>query len=89
MVYGTKALLPVESGVPNLCTQCYEETENLKSTLLDLELIKETREEVSLKMAAYQNGVKETRERTFQVEDLVLRYTQVAQIQDRRKLSET
>ena len=73
--------------MPTLCTQCYEEAENKESRLLDLQLIEETREEVALKMAAYQNRVarlykRKVRNRTFQVGDLVLRYAQAAQIRD-------
>ena len=65
-----------------------------QSRLLDLELIEETREEVALKMAAYQNRVailynRNVRERTFQVGDLVLRHAQAAEILDHGKLSET
>lgn len=92
-VYGTEALLYVEIGVPNPRTQSYEENENLKSRLLDLELIEEARKEASLKMAAYQNRVarlynRKVNERTFQVGDLVLRYAQATQIRDHGKLSE-
>ena len=57
LVYGTEALLSVEIGVPTLRTQCYEENENQESRLLDLELIEKVREEVALKMSAYQNRV--------------------------------
>ena len=57
LVYGTKALLPVEIGVPTLHTHYYEENENQESRLLDLKIIEEIREEAALKMAAYQNRV--------------------------------
>ena len=84
----------MEIGVQTIHSQYYEEAENKESRLLDLELIEETREEVALKMAAYQTKVarfynRKVRERIFQVGDLVLRYAQAAQIRDHEKLSET
>lgn len=54
-MYGKEALLPVEIGVPTVRIQSYEENENQKSRLLDLELIEDVREEVALKMVAYKN----------------------------------
>lgn len=93
LVYGSKALLSVEIGVQIIRVKHLSTEANKESSVLDLEMINELKENAAWKMAAYQNKIatfynRKVKHRSFQVRDLVLRIAKATQKHEHDKLSE-
>ncbi|KAK3003000.1 hypothetical protein RJ639_017899 [Escallonia herrerae] len=53
--FGTKALIPVEIGLPSLRLTTYDPVQNAKALHANLDLLDERREQVAMRLAAYQH----------------------------------
>ncbi|KAL0303418.1 UNVERIFIED_CONTAM: hypothetical protein Sradi_6209900 [Sesamum radiatum] len=78
LVYGTKAIIPAELGIPSHRIMNFSEERNENLLRENLDLIEELREKAFLRMQRYKNIMinsynKRVRTRSFQVGDLVLR----------------
>ena len=78
MVYGTKAVIPLEVGIPGIRTQWVENGTNDVLLARDLDLLEERREKAAIQLAAYQQQLakaynKKVNPREFQIGDLLLR----------------
>uniref|UniRef100_A0A2N9G491 Uncharacterized protein n=1 Tax=Fagus sylvatica TaxID=28930 RepID=A0A2N9G491_FAGSY len=78
LTYGVEAVIPLEIGLPTICTEYYDSVTNETSLATDLDLAKERRDSALIHLAAYQNGLRRIYEkrinpRELAVGDLVLR----------------
>nr|XP_025638006.1 uncharacterized protein LOC112733303 [Arachis hypogaea] len=83
LVYGSKALIPIEVGIPTLRTELYDEQHNLQARNAELDLTEETKELAAIKQRAIKQIAekkhnKKVSPRTFSEGDLVLRRTEEA-----------
>ena len=78
MTYGSEAVIPIEAGFPTLRTDQFNVEENHHLLLDSLDLAEERREVATVKMAYYQQKLKQrydkgVRARPLAPTDLVLR----------------
>ena len=78
MTYGSEAVIPIEAGFPTLRTDQFNVEENHHLLLDSLDLAEERREVATVKMAYYQQKLKQrydkgVRARPLAPRDLVLR----------------
>ncbi|XP_074352008.1 uncharacterized protein LOC141691169 [Apium graveolens] len=78
MVYGCEAMVPIEVGTRSFRRDNYDSEANELNNRLYLNMIEETREDVQIRIAVYQQMTawqynSKVRDRTFKVGDLVLR----------------
>ncbi|XP_074322939.1 uncharacterized protein LOC141659905 [Apium graveolens] len=78
LVYGCEAMVPVEVGAGSFRRDNYDSEANKLNHQLYLDMIEETREDVQIRITAYQQRTarhynSKVRARTFKVGDLVLR----------------
>ncbi|KAL0294042.1 UNVERIFIED_CONTAM: hypothetical protein Sradi_6906300 [Sesamum radiatum] len=78
LVYGTKAIIPAELGIPSHKVMNFSEECNESLLRKDLDFIEELREKAFLRVQRYKNIMinsynKRVKSRSFQVGDLVLR----------------
>ncbi|XP_052172168.1 uncharacterized protein LOC127788094 [Diospyros lotus] len=81
LVYGTKALIPIEISAKSPRLMAYEEdngTRNFEALRENLDLIEKKREYAAMKMAAYHRRItsyynSQVRNRTMEERDLVLK----------------
>ncbi|XP_057760140.1 uncharacterized protein LOC130980483 [Arachis stenosperma] len=83
LVYGSKALIPVEVGIPTIRTELYDKQHNTNARNAELDLTKEDREITAIKQKAKKQLAerkhnKKVVPRTFSEGDLVLRRTEDA-----------
>ncbi|XP_025652980.1 uncharacterized protein [Arachis hypogaea] len=88
LVYGTKALIPIEVSIPTLQTELYHHNHNIDTRKAELDLVEEDRDITAFKEKAMKQLIerrhnKKLVPRTFSEGDLVLRRTEEA----RRSLS--
>jgi hypothetical protein len=78
LTYGVEAVIPLEIGLPTICTEYYDPVTNETSLATDLDLVEEKRDTALIHLAAYQNGLRRMYEkrvnpRELAVGDFVLR----------------
>uniref|UniRef100_A0A2N9HQ18 Uncharacterized protein n=1 Tax=Fagus sylvatica TaxID=28930 RepID=A0A2N9HQ18_FAGSY len=78
LTYGVEAVIPLEIGLPTICTEYYDPVTNETSLATDLDFAEERRDSALIHLAAYQNGLRRIYEkrinpRELAVGDLVLR----------------
>ncbi|GKV43029.1 hypothetical protein SLEP1_g50370 [Rubroshorea leprosula] len=78
LAFGTKAVIPIEIGVPSFRVTHFDEGRNGQLLRENLDLLDEVREEARLRSLVYNHKIanfynKRVRPRTFKVGDLVLR----------------
>ncbi|XP_057756045.1 uncharacterized protein LOC130975243 [Arachis stenosperma] len=84
LVYGAKALIPVEVSVPTLRTELYDQSNNLQARTAELDLVEEERDISAIKQRARKQYLEQRHNRkvvhrSFNNGDLVLRRTEEAQ----------
>ncbi|KAK3012405.1 hypothetical protein RJ639_012054 [Escallonia herrerae] len=83
LAFGTEAIIPLEIGLPSARLVTYNPDTNDAGLRGNLDLLDETRDQVAMRLAAYQHRVakffdKRVRSHTFRIGDLVLRRMDVS-----------
>ncbi|KAL0427927.1 UNVERIFIED_CONTAM: hypothetical protein Slati_2967500 [Sesamum latifolium] len=78
LVYGTKAIIPAELGIPSHRIMHFSENHNNELLKENLDLLEELREKAFIRIQRYKNIIsnaynRRVKTQSFQVEDLVLR----------------
>ncbi|GJS24270.1 reverse transcriptase domain-containing protein [Tanacetum coccineum] len=94
LTYGTKALLPVEISVPTKRTQKVNLAHNEKDLRMDLELLEEIRELITITEAAYKKKLekyynKKVRLSVYKPGDYVIRLNNASKVEYTRKIGPT
>jgi transposase InsO family protein len=58
LTYGVEAVIPLEIGLPTICTKYYDPVSNETSLVTELDLVEERRDSALIHLAAYQNGLR-------------------------------
>nr|GEV83280.1 reverse transcriptase domain-containing protein [Tanacetum cinerariifolium] len=92
LTYGTKAVIPIEIGMPTLWTAEIDMVQNDEAMEINLDLLEERREKAAIrearskeKMEKYYNS--KVRNTSFKLGDLVYRNNDASHAKDSRKLS--
>ena len=59
LIYGTKAVIPVEVGLTSLKRECFDEKDNNDQLKHNLDLVDEVREQATQRMSKYKQKIAE------------------------------
>ncbi|XP_031095229.1 uncharacterized protein LOC115999523 [Ipomoea triloba] len=94
LVYGAEARLPIKAWIPTSRERGYDEANNERMMIAELDAVEERREVAARRIVEYQNKIKQSRDlrvrpRYFQVGDYVLRERKASRPNDGGKFAQT